>query len=432
MQTICKTQPFIPNPHQIAVVPSRKDGLCGRIMRVSMFQMAAAYDGWLERLAFKWRWNQLHQVKCCSEQGRYNPARCRDSDRILSELGGEKFSVIPRDKEARINGIYFDPTVIKKKIAALGGSWEKIEHDGKSHFAIRPPKVKNQEWKKNADKVLLQMYWKPASWDKDLIITAEDVGNALPLGENNKCVLIIDVTVPAPMQRREIGKFIGLGCHVAISNARGIVIDPKEIEPQTGVITEAACYEDLGCVMEFLHTEKGIAKSQVILRGNCLNAAIAVQLVAKYAKNGINAFLDNVPLSPREILEGYPKLLKFYDSYIGATKSLPASPLRQLGIRENGFDAMATIQDMPVFPACASKVLFVGTKGDIATPPEKVKRVYHQLSRKLPFNCKYFCQDLSQIPNGENLNAHMASSIRNPQVQEIFLKHFGLCSSNQT
>ena len=431
---VCENRPVASSPknHQRIAALARRDSLCGRLMRVCIFQMASANEGWLESLAFKWRWNQLHQVKCCLEEGRYIPARCRESERILSDLGGEKFSVIPRDREAVIQGMYFDPAVIKDKIAKLGGCWEKIHHGGQEHFAIRAPKVKTQDWNIFADKTLCRMGWKTASWDQDLIITAENVGNAPSIGKNEKCVLIIEVTVPGPMQRKEIGKFIGLGCRVAINNARGIVVDPKEIGPKTGLITEAACHEDLNCVMDYLHKNKRIDKSSVILRGNCLNAAIAIPLIAEHAKSGICAFLDNVPMSPREILQGHPKMIRFYDANIAATQSLASSPLRQSGIPENGFNAIDTIHRMPVFSSSASKVLMIGTLGDFATPPEKVEQVYNQLKNKLPSSgCEYFCQDPSLIPGGENLSAHLASSIRNPGVQSLFLRHFGMSMPHQ-
>lgn len=43
-------------------------------------------------------------------------------------------------------------------------------------------------------------------------------------------------------------------------------------------------------------------KSQIILRGNCLNAAIDIQMLCHFAADGIGAFVDNVLMSSREIL----------------------------------------------------------------------------------------------------------------------------------
>lgn len=411
----------------VASLP-RNDSWLGRLVRVAMFQMAAANDGFIERYAFQWKWNQLHQVSCCNSKGSYDPQRCRDSQRILMQLGGEPFSVIPRDKEAVIQGMFFDPKQVKCQIEQLGGTWEKTQHENKDYFVIKPPKEKSVLWDEFFKQVLEKMYWKSAPWDQNVIITAENVEDVELIREENKCVMMIDVTVPWPMHRREIGKFIGLGCQVVIHNARGVVIDSQEVSAETGIISEAACYEDIGVVLTYLQQMKGIAKSDVILRGSCLNAAIAVHILAQYAQEGINAFLDNVPISPREILEGHTFHEALYDSYIKATQSLPDSPLRtQFGIQENGFNSFETIKQMPLSLSSSSKVLLTATEGDFATPPEKVERVFKELCTKFSIsNCQYVLQNLAQFEEGETLTAHMASAIRNSSIQKIFLNHFNM------
>lgn len=103
---------------------------------------------------------------------------------------------------------------------------------------------------------------------------------------------------------------------------------------------------------------------------------------------------------------------------------MPSSPLRHGGIQDNCFNVMKTIQEMPILSSNQNKILITATTGDFATPPEKVNCVAKELKKKLPQNCEYFCQDLSQIPNGETLSPHMASSIRSPKVQSLFLRMF--------
>ncbi len=392
-------------PEEAIPVPDHAKSLLGRIFRISVFQFGAGGRCFEDFLINRWRQHLFdHSFFSCKDN--YTEERAEKACVEYREIFGETCSFELNPTESIVNGAYFSAKKLLEKIEGFGATWGRKG----SCFAIAPPKDITPEWTAFYNVLKKRMGWKEESVDgEQLLVTAKDVGGVLDIGDQNRklcCMLVLDIHSPYVLNKNYIAQCLGHGIDVCAYDAKRYV-------------SEAGMYEDAGAVVEWVKA-KGVNLDQVCVTGSCGDTFLGMHLVQKYADQGLGAFLENPPLSVREVSSRQGAIPSWItQNYMDAVQAPKDSKLDKK--IEDGFDSMAKAK---VIVDGDGRILIAATQGDEMTPPEKVKELYEELHGKIA-GTEYVLSNPNELVTNKKLSdPHMMTPHLNPKVWRKFLEHF--------
>jgi hypothetical protein len=393
-------------PEEAIPVPDHAKSLLGRIFRISVFQFGAGGRCFENFLINRWRQHLFdHSFFSCKDN--YTGERAEKARIEYREIFQESdFHLEP--VESTLDGIYMNAALLKLEIEARGGSWERRDHS----FVIVPPTVVKGEWTAFYQLLQKRMGWKEETvGGAQVLITAKSVDGVLDIGDPNRklrCMLMLDIHSPYVLNKSYIAHCLGYGIDVCAYDAKRHV-------------SEAGMYEDADAVVEWLKGQR-VNPAEVCVTGSCGDTFLGMHLIQKYADQGLGAFLENPPLSIREVSSRQGLIPSWVtQNYMDAVQAPKNSELdREV---EDGFDSMTKAK---AITGGDGLILIAATQGDEMTPPEKVEELYEKLHGKMA-GTEYILSDPNESDTDKKLSdPHMMTPHLNPKVWRKFLEHFGL------
>ena len=390
-----------------------------RAVRLAVFKYGVLSVGCFEKTLLNSFQRKLSGHGFFSKSGNFDLPRAQNTVRTLIELGGEEFTIYPKDGEAKLQVIKIKASILREKIEDFGGLWQKE----KNKFVIREPESKTLAWDEFYKKLKRLFPDEQIDDDGRFLVTSENVETVqlMEVNEFNEdlrktqCVLFSGFSKSFAMKKNLASYFLGKGIDVCFYDPRGIL-------NSEGYITEAGLYNDIEAVGDFLVNDK-LAGSydprHVCIYGSCGESFPAVKLFKKYNTRGINMILENSPGSLDRVISrlGFvvSKIFGFYSDYI-------KSPLESScnATTEDNFDSIKTLKEIEN-SEISGYVVLTKTKDDKIAPPEEIAGMA-KILRKFGYDVRELENDPeSSLKEGLD-DHHLTSPIRNPHLQSAFVR----------
>jgi hypothetical protein len=174
----------------------------------------------------------------------------------------------------------FQAQKLEKKIQTLGGSWERLDIDGRQVFAIIPPKQENAQWCKFKEK-LAHFHWE----EKEGKLITCDCANAIPLNAATQCFLYVHSTSSCfASDWKRAGFYIGAKQDL-------VFFDNGNTWKNSGrPPSEESFYLEIEAVYNEIKDQYPIDRLWV--GGHCGGAPVAAYLKRLHHHEGINFFVE--------------------------------------------------------------------------------------------------------------------------------------------
>lgn len=347
----------------------------GYFVRISVFMFGVYHESGTKAQIMEW----FKQSPCDTRQRHgFDRDRLNRSIAILEALGGMRTTLYPEDKDATVDCMVMRYQDLKASIEKKGGRW--IEHQlGEETLEIitEDPTKTSSEWKKFSEETLSKMGWEETTiGDKRAFITARWNKDEKRPKEGLCFLRSHSPTQSYAMERKYIGKHIGLHADVCLYDYRGTV------ESQ-GEASEGGYYLDIKAVYTFLK-KMGYKASDIWATGFCLGGAVAAALKQMYHREGLNLAIENSFDSMEKVMGNQVWPASFLGPF-----ALPEIQSQNSAITsrvsQDSFDTVGKLQSLS---SKAGKVVVIATDSDKTLAPDAHNNL---------FNAAQKCSDASLL-----------------------------------
>ncbi|HSX11442.1 MAG TPA: hypothetical protein VLF94_07000 [Chlamydiales bacterium] len=328
------------------------------------------------------------------EERPYDPKRLEISRRLLIELGGVEGFVPAADGHANVHHMHFRSADIFNRFALLGAQRIDVMYHGKRRKALlNPPHILSK----------FRVPMVPYRMANGQRVQVALLPQAPTPNERPRVILRCHSPGRAMcMNRSEILRDLLAGHDV-------MIWDPRGTAKSTGTPSEGGYYLDVETIYQRL-IALGYQSHEIYVFGFCKGAACATHLIRKYHADGINGILSNPYTSMKDVVEGYGWLGRLGARYgLKAIQSTDPEITRR--VRQDGFDNVAKLRNLPHRVGPGGKLIIIHTNTDKMMPYGTADKLFDAFDDAGPI-----VPILRTHPN-PRINGHMEPPDQDTRVQ---------------
>ncbi len=251
-----------------------------KILKVPVFRLSLGQDIISRICIFCYNFFSKICSRFTKSFSNFDPKIAQRSLERFSSLGADVRFVTPRDGKGKIQMMTFKAMDLEKNIAGLGGSWKRVNLQGKEVLAILPPENQSKAWLEFKEK-LKHFRWKE---EEGMLITC-NCADVIPENSPKKCFLFAHTTSSAFISDWErAGLYIGAKQDLCF-------FDNGNTWKNTGrAPSEESFYLEIEAVYEII---KDLYPPQHLwIGGSCGGAPLAAYMKRRLHHQGVNCFIE--------------------------------------------------------------------------------------------------------------------------------------------
>lgn len=384
-----------------------------RLLRLCYFRLAVSEEDYLEQF-IDLICDTLNVASWHTET--FIPITAEKTLEIFKSMGATEYYVSPLDKKGIIHTLIFQAKKLEERIQAHGGSWERIDSDKKTYFAILSPEKTTPEWVRFENSYLSILGWKkqiltlPNGKKKEVLITCENADLIDEEKAYKYCFLNCHANSHSFVKECErAGFYLGMKQDLCFFDNRGVGYS-------RGIPSEVAFYLDIEAVYNQLMKISPYPTENLWVGGFCAGAPVAAYLKTKLHDQGINFFAEqSFPDLKRDFIETRNFIIRWIGRRsLGGLRS-PDIPLNLMGRPpEYKFSIEKMWEKLPY--QSKGKVVIIHTLNDQFLPA-KVRQRFVEVAQQANRNVIpifYFSTNQKDV--------HSDSFYNYPDINRMFIK----------